>query len=170
MFLPSQYWDIVSMLCPWARYLTLKYFTWHRWKWEPGRTEVALWRISSMRRNGCRTVCSPWSWGGTRMNKSSDRGECKKSDYIFDISTFTFLPFLYMHRRGLQPPSFHLIKAVLLVVFVNAITHLCSNVCYWWPGPVFSYKLRYIVGFGLVEMVLYLKIIISSAICLIMVT
>ena len=22
MFLPSQYWDIVSMLCPWARHLT----------------------------------------------------------------------------------------------------------------------------------------------------
>ena len=24
--------------------------------------------------------------------------------------------------------------------------------CLEWPGPVFSYKLRYIVGFGLVEM------------------
>ena len=27
MFLPSQSWDIVSMLCPWARHLTLKCFT-----------------------------------------------------------------------------------------------------------------------------------------------
>ena len=27
MFLPSQYWDIVSMLCPWARHSTLKCFT-----------------------------------------------------------------------------------------------------------------------------------------------
>ena len=26
-FLPSQYWDIVSMLCPWLRHLTLKCFT-----------------------------------------------------------------------------------------------------------------------------------------------
>ena len=27
----------------------------------PGRTEMAMCMISSMRRNGCRTVCSPWS-------------------------------------------------------------------------------------------------------------
>ena len=25
--LPLQYWDIVSILCPWARHLTFKYFT-----------------------------------------------------------------------------------------------------------------------------------------------
>ena len=30
---PSQSWDIVSMLCPWARHFTLKCFTWLRWKW-----------------------------------------------------------------------------------------------------------------------------------------
>ena len=28
MFLPSQSWDIVKMLCPWARHFTLKCFTW----------------------------------------------------------------------------------------------------------------------------------------------
>ena len=28
---------------------------------ENGRTEMAMCTISSMRRNGCRTVCSPWS-------------------------------------------------------------------------------------------------------------
>ena len=27
MFLPSRYWDIVPMLCPWASHLTLKCFT-----------------------------------------------------------------------------------------------------------------------------------------------
>ena len=27
MFLPFQYWDIVSMMCHWARHLTLKCFT-----------------------------------------------------------------------------------------------------------------------------------------------
>ena len=30
MFLPSQSWDIVKMECPWARYFTLKCFTWLR--------------------------------------------------------------------------------------------------------------------------------------------
>ena len=30
MFHPSQYWDIVSMLCPWERHITLKCFTWLR--------------------------------------------------------------------------------------------------------------------------------------------
>ena len=61
MFIPSQSWDIVKMLCPWARHFTLKCFTWLRWKWVPGRTAMAMCTISSMRRNGCRTVCSPWS-------------------------------------------------------------------------------------------------------------
>ena len=28
--------------------------------------------ISSMRRNDCNTVCSPWSWNDTRMNSDSD--------------------------------------------------------------------------------------------------
>ena len=32
MFLPSQYWNIFSMLCPWARYFTLTCFTWIRFK------------------------------------------------------------------------------------------------------------------------------------------
>ena len=58
---PSQYWDIVSMLCPWARHLTLTCFTSLRVKSVPGRTEMTMCMISSMRRNGCRTVCSPWS-------------------------------------------------------------------------------------------------------------
>ena len=78
MFLPSQSRDIVNMLCLWARHFILKCFTWLRWKWVPGRTEMAMCTISSMRRNGCRTVCSPWSWNGTRMNRSSDQGvRCK---------------------------------------------------------------------------------------------
>ena len=68
---PSQSWDIVPMLCPWARHFTLKCFIWLRWKWVPGRTEMKMCTISLMRRNGCRTVCSPWSWNGTRMNRSS---------------------------------------------------------------------------------------------------
>ena len=41
--------------CPWARHLTLKCFTSIRWKWVPGRTEMTMCIISSMRRNGCRT-------------------------------------------------------------------------------------------------------------------
>ena len=40
MFLPSQSWDIVRMLCPWTRHFILKYFTWLRWKWVSGRTEM----------------------------------------------------------------------------------------------------------------------------------
>ena len=30
--------------------------------------------LCSMRRNGCRTVCSPWRWYCTRINRSSDQG------------------------------------------------------------------------------------------------
>ena len=37
----------------------------------PGRTDLAMCMISSVRRNGCRTVCSPWS-----LNRSSDQN-CK---------------------------------------------------------------------------------------------
>ena len=71
---PSQYWNTVSMLCPWTRHLTLKCFTWFKWKWVPGRTEMAMCMISSMHRNGCSTVWSPWSWDSTWMNRSSDQG------------------------------------------------------------------------------------------------
>ena len=74
MFLPFQSRDIVKMLCPWAWHFTLKCFTWLRWKWVHGRTEMAMCTMSSMRRNGCTTVCSPWSCNDTRMNRSSDQG------------------------------------------------------------------------------------------------
>ena len=73
-FSPLNLGTLLRMLCPWARHFTLKCFTWLRWEWVPGRTEMAMCTISSMRRNGCRTVCSPWSWNGTRMNRSSDQG------------------------------------------------------------------------------------------------
>ena len=46
---------------------------------------------------------------------------------------------LYVHKSGLKPDSFHFI-------FSTYIQCLCISV------PVFSYKLRYIVCFGLVEM------------------
>ena len=71
IYLPSQYWDIVSMLCAGARHLTLKCFT---WKWVPGSTEMAMCMISSTRRNGCMPVCFPWSWEVTQMSRSSDQG------------------------------------------------------------------------------------------------
>ena len=57
--------DVVSL----SRHYTSKYFTWLRWKWVAGRTELAMCMISSMRQNSCRTVCSPWSWDGTSMSK-----------------------------------------------------------------------------------------------------
>ena len=41
---------------------------------------MAMCTISSMRRNGCRTVCSPWNLNGTRLNRSSDQGVKYKSD------------------------------------------------------------------------------------------
>ena len=61
-------------MCPWARPFTLKCFTWLRWKWVSGRTEMAMCTKSSGRRHGCRTVCSPGSWNSTRINRSSDQG------------------------------------------------------------------------------------------------
>ena len=70
MFLP----DIVSVLCPWERHSTLTYFTWLRCKWVPGTTEMGMCTIGLMRRNDCKTVCSPWSWNDTRTNRSSDQG------------------------------------------------------------------------------------------------
>ena len=70
-FSPLNLGDFVSllwpMLYPWARHLTLNCFTWLRWKWVvPGRTGMTMCTISSMRRNSCRTVYSPWSWNDTR--------------------------------------------------------------------------------------------------------
>ena len=86
MFLQSQSWDIV----PWAIYFTLKCFTWLSLKWVPGRTEMAMCTISSMRRNGCRTVCSrgveiahKWTGPVTRgwNVKSDDRTSSLILDY-----------------------------------------------------------------------------------------
>ena len=47
MFLPSQSWDIVRMVCPWARHFTLKCFTWLRWKWVPCRQR---WQFNAPKR------------------------------------------------------------------------------------------------------------------------
>ena len=60
--------DVVSLGK--ARHSTLKCFTWLKWKWVPVRKEMAMCMISPMRRNGCRTVCSPWIWDGTPINMS----------------------------------------------------------------------------------------------------
>ena len=64
----------------------------HLTKVKMSRTEMAMCTISSMRRNGCRTVYSTWSLNGTRMNMSSDQGvrckvgckDVKSSDLISD--------------------------------------------------------------------------------------
>ena len=57
--LPSQPLDIVvSMLCPWARHLSLLCFASLRCKLLPRRTAIAMCAIRFYRRNGCRTVCS----------------------------------------------------------------------------------------------------------------
>ena len=41
----------------------------------------------------------------------------------------------------------HCVQSIFIYVFVNV-----GDVVETWPGPVFSYKLRYIVGIWLVEM------------------
>ena len=64
-------WDILSMLCIWARRFTLTCFTSLRCKCVPVGTAMTMCTISSMCRNGCRTVCSPWSWNDTRMSRLS---------------------------------------------------------------------------------------------------
>ena len=43
---------------PWTRHFTPTCFTWLRCKCEPGRTDMTICTISSMRRNGHRTVCA----------------------------------------------------------------------------------------------------------------
>ena len=93
MFIPSQSWDIVSRLCPSVRHFTLKCFTWLGWKWVPGRTETA-------------TVCSPWSWSGTWINRPNDQGLkckvgwCHKIDIRLQTYTFTFfLSYITYHNN-----------------------------------------------------------------------
>ena len=100
------------MLCPWARQFTLKCFTWLRWKWEPGRTYMVMCTISSMHRNSFRTVCSQWSWNGTRMKMSSDQGgggaRCKNSRIIcfqiwYQIINLHLYIYLYFPSKLLLP-------------------------------------------------------------------
>ena len=56
--------------------VTLTCFTWLLCKLLHHRTEMA---ICAMRRNGCRTVLSPWSWNGTRTIRCSDQWvDCKR--------------------------------------------------------------------------------------------
>ena len=47
LFFPSQYWDIISLLCLRARYFTLTCFIWLRCKSVSGRTEMAMCATSS---------------------------------------------------------------------------------------------------------------------------
>ena len=121
LLLPSQSWDAVSLLCPWATHFTLKYFTWLWWKWLPGRTKMAMCTVSPMRWNGCRIVCSPWSWNGTRMNRSSDQGvKFKVGCYVFrlDIRLWTCTFFFFFYHgcywkqstpRGLKIPMHNIV-------------------------------------------------------------
>ena len=62
-FSPLNVGTSIRCLCP--LYLTLTCFTRFRWKWVPGRAEMTMCTISSMRRNCCRTVCSTWSLNHT---------------------------------------------------------------------------------------------------------
>ena len=132
MFLRSQSWDIVKMVCPWATHFILKCFTWLRWKWVPGRTEMAMCTISSMRWNGCRTVCSPGSWNGTWMNRSSDQGveykvNNRSLDLISDYKKPAPLPLLKNPR---WPPltSKNQVSAILSLI-MNIQT---QNQCHFW--------------------------------------
>ena len=86
-----------NVCLPWARLFTLTCFTWLRCKWVTGSTAMTMCTICSMRRNGCRTVCSTWSLNSTRMSMSSDqRVNCNDGWWIFRfdirtwICTFTF--------------------------------------------------------------------------------
>ena len=94
--IPSQYCYIVSILCPWARYLTLKCFTGLRWKWVPGRTQMAMCMISSMRRNGCRTVCSSWSWNGTRKWRRGKHVKIGWNTWYHIIKLHLFYLYIYL--------------------------------------------------------------------------
>ena len=40
MLLSAQRWTLFRCLCHWAKHFTIKCFTWLRWKWVPGRTEI----------------------------------------------------------------------------------------------------------------------------------
>ena len=69
-------------LCSWARQLTLTRFAWPKCKWVPGRTEMKIFTINLMRRNGYRTVYSPWIRNGTRINNSSFKWREKVADNL----------------------------------------------------------------------------------------
>ena len=63
MFLPSQSWGIVSMLCPWARHRTLQYLNEAKMstymvgqRWQCVRYNK--FNEPKWLRNGCKTVCS----------------------------------------------------------------------------------------------------------------
>ena len=81
--------NLGTLFRPRARHFTLKCFTWLKWKWVPGRTEMAMCTISAMRRNGCKTGCSSLSWNDTRITRSSDQGgggggvKCNVGRYVF---------------------------------------------------------------------------------------
>ena len=65
----TSYWghcfDAVSL----GKALNPQMLHWTQVEMSPGRTEMTLCMISSMHRNGCRTVCFSRSWNGIRMNK-----------------------------------------------------------------------------------------------------
>ena len=56
---------------------------------------------------------------------------------------------LYVHKGGLKPDSFHFICSRLKTNRTPDLLMIRNT------GPVFSYKLRYIAGFRLVEMAMY---------------
>ena len=68
--------------------------------------------IKSMRRKGCRTVCSPWSWNGTRINRSSNKVlNCESSDLISDYKNLLII----MTGGSKKKNKRHCPNAVLMV-------------------------------------------------------
>ena len=71
-------------LCSWSRHFAFTCVIWL--SCTSGRADMAMCTTSSMRRNGCRTVCSRGVEIAERVNKSSDHGvKLKSADKSSDL-------------------------------------------------------------------------------------
>ena len=77
-----------------------------------------------MRRKGCRTVCSPWSWNGTRMNMSNYQG--LRSGLIFLQTWYQTINL-----------NFYLYSYLIMILYNMWIRKYINDWCCMWHSREF---------------------------------
>ena len=126
-FSPPNFGKLFRCLCPCARYFILTCFTLLRCKRVSGRTEMVVCTISSKHRNGCRTICCPWSSNGTLAGRSS----VLNLHHQLELSPLppplaSFLPYV-CHSISLSSVNPSVSCVIFVVIGIKVIGAVCIH-------------------------------------------